>query len=204
MEKIFSFVKKGFVEGNKFPTRIVPANSHNYNLQLKKNKMNYSVALLLVVLIYSRYAEVAEAARGRQRNRQHTQSSSEAQTTVGKLGNRRTLTKTTTKKEATVEPTQQLINDSPEHDGRKLSDLPSNVDLTYPPCIANESDLGYINGRLSFEETFLNCLNNIADVGSLPTLDNGNLNGTMQVGTNIVLNNLHEVVDCCDSLFMFH
>ncbi len=68
-----------------------------------------------------------------------------------------------------------------------------NTDLTFPPCIANESQLGYVNGRLSFQQTFINCLNNIADAASLPTIDDGHLKGVMLVGSNIQLNNMHTV-----------
>lgn len=69
----------------------------------------------------------------------------------------------------------------------------SNVDLSPPDCIRDESDLGYVNGILSFEATFYNCLKNIADASSLPTLINGSAQAVMYVGTNIILNNLHKV-----------
>ena len=71
--------------------------------------------------------------------------------------------------------------------------LPPNILLNPPNCINSESDLGYINGQLSFDETFKNCLRNVADAKYLPTFINGTIAGTMNVGTNIVLNNLHEV-----------
>ncbi len=72
--------------------------------------------------------------------------------------------------------------------------LPPNVLLKPPNCITSEADLGYVNGQLSFDETFKNCLRNIADAEYLPTFMNGSIAGTMNVATNIVLNNLHEVI----------
>jgi hypothetical protein len=72
----------------------------------------------------------------------------------------------------------------------------TNVDLDPPDCIRSEDDLGYVNGLLSFEVTFYNCLKNVADASALPTLINGSAQAVMTLGTNIILNNLHKVSHC--------
>ena len=62
-----------------------------------------------------------------------------------------------------------------------------------PPCINNESQIAYVNGIISATQTFYNCLANIAEPMSLPTIYNGSANGILSVLTSVQLNNLHEV-----------
>jgi hypothetical protein len=62
-----------------------------------------------------------------------------------------------------------------------------------PDCINDESEIQYVNGEISATKTFYNCLKNIAEPLSLPSIYNGTVNGVVDVLTSIQFNNLHEI-----------
>ncbi len=69
----------------------------------------------------------------------------------------------------------------------------TNYEFKPDPCIRDESEIAYVNGIISPTQTFINCLNNIADPYSVPTFYNGSVNGVMIVYNSLQLNNLHSV-----------
>lgn len=62
-----------------------------------------------------------------------------------------------------------------------------------PPCITNESELAYVNGKLSSTQTFYNCMANIPDSGMLASYYNNQLNGQVTFYTAMTLNNIINV-----------
>ena len=71
--------------------------------------------------------------------------------------------------------------------------------LAPPNCISDESEIVYAMDQVSFDGTFSICLANIPDPLTIPVVLNGSVEGIMDVGTNIQLNNLHVV-----SIFFFN
>ena len=110
----------------------------------------------------------------------------------------------------------KLRNPSPQFDILKIIDkeehtlppwaleevysMATNTLSTPPPCIKDESDLGYVSGMLSATQTFYNCLNAITDPMSLPNFYNGTANGNVTIYTSIQLNNLHQVIISHDEI----
>lgn len=62
-----------------------------------------------------------------------------------------------------------------------------------PPCLTNESELGYVQNSLSATQTFYNCLNNVPDAAMIATFYNAQYNGQLRINTSITLNNLEYV-----------
>lgn len=64
-----------------------------------------------------------------------------------------------------------------------------------PPCIHNESDLVYIGGYFSVEQTFYNCLANVLGSTFIPTFWNGSYHGQLPVYSSIIMNSLVGIVE---------
>jgi hypothetical protein len=69
-----------------------------------------------------------------------------------------------------------------------------------PHCINEVSELVFINGSFSADQSFLNCLNNIPDAASLASFYNGSYHGCLLMETTVTLLNLVKV--SCFFLFV--
>lgn len=74
-----------------------------------------------------------------------------------------------------------------------------NLPDVYPPKCLEKSDIVYVNGMYSPDQTFYNCIAKF-DQTQMPTFYNGSYNGCSVLGSYITLLNLVEVNAACISL----
>lgn len=67
--------------------------------------------------------------------------------------------------------------------------------LLPPPCIHNESDLVFIGGYFSVEQTFYNCLANVLGSTFIPTFWNGSYHGQLPIYSKMIMNSLVGIVE---------
>jgi hypothetical protein len=73
-----------------------------------------------------------------------------------------------------------------------------------PHCINDISELVFVNGSFSADQSFLNCLNNIPDAASLASFYNGSYHGCLLMETTVTLLNLVKVDSFLCCVFALH